>query len=206
MSTAIDIGLCGPRNPLALSASITTRPLDESWYAVFTVPKHEKAVLRHLEARGIESFLPSYEITRQWRNRQRVKLVLPLFPCYLFVRNSYLDYGRILQTPGAIRLIGNQRGPLPVPNSAIELLRAGVAERKVQPFHELVVGKRVRVKSGAMQGVEGILIRKNNALRFILSIELINQSASIEMDGENLEPITDHSTEAGVRRQFDCAS
>lgn len=170
-------------------------PVVESWYTIFTVPKHEKSVLRYLGTREIESFFPTYEITRLWRNRQRVKLAAPLFPCYLFVRASSLDFGRIRQSPGVIRLVGNQRGPVPVPDAAIELLRASVAEKKIQPYHELVVGKRVRIISGPMQNVEGVLIRKNNDLRFVLCIDLINQHAAIEMDAENLEPVVGRSAE-----------
>ncbi len=183
--------------------------LDEGWYAVFTIPKHEKSVLRYLDMRGIEAFLPTYETTRLWRNRQRVTLALPLFPCYLFVRASRTNYGNVRQSPGVIRLVGNQREPLPVGDSAIELLRASVAGKKIEPYHDLLVGTRVRVRNGPMQGVEGVLIRKNNALRFVLSIEMINQHAAIEMDAENLEPILTASSrkdraevEAGGHRNF----
>jgi len=168
--------------------------IEQSWYAIFTVPKHEKSVLRHLHARGIGGFLPTYGVTRLWRNRQRVKLAVPLFPCYLFAQTSSQGFGEVLKSPGVIRLIGNHCGPLPIPDSAIELLRVSVVENKIQPYRELVVGKRVRVRSGPMQGVEGVLVRQNNSLRFVLSIELINQHAAIEMEAENLEPVSGGQT------------
>lgn len=189
MSAATNIAPCGPRIHSFPTKCVTGPSVDESWYAIFTVPRHEKTVLRYLHTRRIEAFLPTYEITRLWRNRQRVKLALPLFPCYLFVRINSLEYTTVRQSPGVIRLIGNHSGPLPVPDSAIELLRAHVANKKVQPWHELVMGKRVRVRTGPMQGVEGVLIRKNNVLRFVLKIELINQHAAIQMEADNLELI-----------------
>lgn len=140
--------------------------------------------------RRIETFLPTFEATRIWRNRQRIKLAVPLFPSYIFVRTSTLDFDRVRHCPGVIRLIGNQHGPLPLPTTSIELLRASVSEKKIEPYTELIAGKRVRVKSGSMQGVEGLLIRRSNGMRFVLHIELINQNAAIEMDADNLEPIS----------------
>lgn len=163
---------------------------EESWYAVYTVHRHENSVLRHLDLRAIDTFFPTYEIMRLWRNRQRVKVSVPLFPNYIFVRTDNRDFIRILQCPGVVRLIGTPRGPLPIANSVIELLRAGVAEKKIEPYHELVVGERVRVKSGLMQGVEGVLVRKDNGWQFVLSIESINQHTAIKMDAVNLEPVS----------------
>ncbi len=188
VSSTIRIRPYGHEYDLAGAQSLAGAAVDDGWYAVFTIPRHEKTVLRNLDMRGIESFLPTYEINRLWRNRQRVTLEVPLFPCYLFVRASKTDCGRIRQSPGVIRIVGNQRGPLPVSGSAIELLRTSVAGKRIEPYCDLVVGTRVRVRSGPMQGVEGVLLRKNNALRFVLSIELINQHAAIEMAAENLEP------------------
>ena len=202
MSTASNLWRYGRENLQGEPQGGVGPTADEGWYAVFTVPKHEKSALRYLDMHGVEAFLPTYQVAHQWRNRQRVNLAVPLFPCYLFVRNRSVDYGRVRQCPGVIRLIGNQRGPLPVPNSAIELLRASVAEKKIQPYCELAVGTRVRVKNGPMQGVEGMLIRKNNALRFVLTIELINQHAAIEMDAENLEPVLAPSKQHGSNRSF----
>ncbi len=198
MSTASTVTPLGQATCSVTTQGAAGSTLDEGWYAVFTIPKHEKSVLRYLDMRGIEAFLPTYETTRLWRNRQRVTLAIPLFPCYLFVRASKINYGNVRQSPGVIRLVGNQREPLPVADSAIELLRASVAGKKIEPYSDLVVGTRVRVRSGSMQGVEGVLIRKNNALRFVLSIELINQHAAIEMDAENLEPILTASSKKSV--------
>lgn len=160
---------------------------DKSWYAIYTSHKHENSVMRHLEIREVETFYPTYEVTRLWRNRQRVKVYVPLFPGYLFVRTGGMEYVRVLQCPGVVRLIGNHTGPLPIDESAIELLRVSVAEKKVEPYRELVVGERVRIKSGILRGVEGTLVRRDSGLRFVLTLESINQHASIKMEAENLE-------------------
>lgn len=186
MSTASNIGLLSQSLELRCVTGPTT---EESWYAIYTVHKHENSVLRHLDMRAIDAFYPTYEVTRLWRNRQRVKVVVPLFPGYLFVRTSNLNYTKVRQCPGVVRLVGNQRGPLPIASSVIELLRVSVVEKKIEPYHELVVGKRVRVKSGLMQGVEGVLVRKDNGWRFVLIIEALNQHAAIKVEAEHLEPI-----------------
>jgi len=159
------------------------------WYAVFTVPQNEKSAVRHLDLREIESFLPTYEAARVWKNRQRVHLVLPLFPSYLFVKILSRERARVLESPGVLRIVGNGRGPLPVPDDTVEFLRSDFCMRKIEPFRELVVGQKVRIRNGAMRGLEGVLIRKNNNLRFVLTIDLINQHAAVEIGAENLEPV-----------------
>jgi transcription antitermination factor NusG len=161
---------------------------ERNWYAVFTTPKHEKSVVKHLGIREIESFLPTYETVHVWKNRQRMKVVLPLFPNYLFVHIQCAERTRVLESPGVIQLVGNGRESLPLPNAEIEALRSVLHTRRIEPFHELVVGTRVRVKGGIMRGVEGTLVRRSDSLRFVLSLELINQHAAIEVDAEDLEP------------------
>lgn len=170
---------------------ISDHAADRHWYAVFTVPQNEKAVAKHLGLREIESFLPTYETDRVWKNRQRVHLVLPLFPSYLFVRISKRERGMVLQSPGVLRLVGTSREPIPVPDAIIEFLRSDLCNGRVEPYHELVIGHKVRIKAGAMQGLEGALIRKNDNLRFVLTIEMINQHAAVEISSEYLEPVID---------------
>lgn len=160
---------------------------DKNWYAIYTAHKHETSVMRHLEIRAVEAFFPTYEVNRLWRNRQRVKVHVPLFPSYLFVRTGGMDYVRVLQCPGVVRLIGNHAGPLPIEESVIELLRVNVAEKKIEPYRELVVGERVRIKSGILRGIEGTLVHRDSGWKFVLTLDSINQHASIKMEAENLE-------------------
>ncbi len=161
------------------------------WYAVYTMPQNERSVARHLDIRQIESFLPMYERARVWKNRQRVKVSLPLFPSYLFVRMGAGERLKVLESPGALRIVGSCRGPLPIPDDEIDFLRSDFCWRRVEPYRELVVGKKVRIKYGPMQGVCGVLVQKRNNLRFVLTLELINQHAAIEVAGDELEIVPD---------------
>jgi transcription antitermination factor NusG len=162
---------------------------DRHWYAVYTVPQHEQSALKQLDIREIESFLPAYETVRVWKNRQRKKLVLPLFPTYLFVHINSRERIRVLQTPGVLQIVGNNRESVPLPDSEVEFLRSSICRQRVEPYRELVVGKRVRIKSGVMQGLQGTLVKKRSGMRFVLTLELINQHAAIQVDAEDLEPI-----------------
>lgn len=159
------------------------------WYAVFTVPRNEKSTARQLNLREIESFVPTCESVRLWKNRQRVRVVQPLFPCYLFVRIARPERSRVLASPGVLRIVGNSREPLPVADATIEFLRSDLWANKLEPYREIIVGQRVRIRSGAMEGLEGVLVRKNNNLRFVLSVDLINQHAAVEIDADRLEPV-----------------
>lgn len=162
---------------------------ERSWYAVFTLPQHEKSVVNHLNLREIESFLPTYETVRIWKNRQKMKLILPLFPGYLFVCISSRERAGVLQSPGVLHILGNGREHVALPNAEIECLRSGLSMERFEPYRELVVGERVRIKRGAMQGVCGTLVRRSSGLRFVLTLELINQHAAVQVSAEDLEPM-----------------
>jgi transcription antitermination factor NusG len=160
------------------------------WYAVLTVPRSEKSAVKHLDLRRIESFLPTYETIQVWKNRQRMKIIHPLFPSYLFVHIHRYERAGVLQSPGVLQIVGTAREPIPLQDSEIEFLRSSCHGKKLEPYRELLVGEKVQIKSGALQGVRGVLVRRNNSLRFVLTLELINQHAAIEVDAEDLEPIT----------------
>lgn len=159
------------------------------WYAVFTFPQHERAVIKQLEMRQIESFLPVYEVTHLWKNRQRVKIAMPLFPTYVFAKSSRTTRSAIVRAPGVIRIVGDSRGPIAIPDGEIEFLNSELCRQKAEPYSELVVGQRVQIKSGAMQGVQGTLVRKKSGLRFVITLELINQHAALEISADDVEPI-----------------
>ncbi len=164
---------------------------DRRWYAVFTVPQNEKSAAKHLEVRDIESFLPTYECVRVWKNRQRVKVTLPLFPTYLFVHIDSRERVKVLGSPGVLQIVGGGRERAAIPEAEIEFLRSNVSSQRIEPFRELVVGTKVRIISGVMQGVQGTLVRKDDRMRFVLSLKLINQHAAIQVDAHDLEPILD---------------
>ncbi len=160
-----------------------------NWYAVFTVPQNEKSVARHLHLREVEHFLPTYEEIRTWKNRQRVKVILPLFPTYVFARISSSERGKVLGSPGVLRIVGSSREPTPLPDCEIEFLRSDICRSRTEPYRELVVGEKVRVRSGVMRGLEGVLVRKNNSSRFVISLGLINLHAAVELGAQELEPL-----------------
>jgi len=164
-------------------------PAGPKWYAVFTLPQNEKSAARQLGLREVETFLPTYETVKVWKNRQRVRTVLPLFPTYLFVRIDCRQRKRVLESPGVIHIVSNGREQVPVPDAEIELLRSGLKEKPMEPYRELVVGQKVRIKSGSMEGIEGVLVRKGNGFRFVMALKLINQFAAVEVEAEDLEQI-----------------
>jgi len=162
---------------------------ERKWYAAFTLPQNEKSVARQLDLRRIEAFLPTYETVRVWKNRQRMKIVLPLFPTYLFVHISRAERGKVLECPGVLQIVGNHREPLPLPDAEVEMLRSGFCRDRLEPYGELAIGEKVRITNGVMRGVEGTLVRRSSSLRFVLTIELINQHAAIEVSAEDIEPV-----------------
>ena len=166
-------------------------PLSEDamphWCVAYTSANHEKCVSEQFLQRGIEHFLPQYESVRRWKDR-RVTLRFALFPGYVFVRLVPCNRLQVLQVPGVVRLIGFNGRPAILPDKEIESLKTGTAAHlHVQPHPYLTIGRRVRIKRGALQGVEGILVRKKNALRVVLSIDLIMRSASVEVEAGDVE-------------------
>ena len=163
---------------------------DRRWFAVYTMPKSERAVARSLDYHRIESFLPTCEGTHLWKNRQRVTIVEPLFPSYVFARIRPTERSIVLKSRGALKIIGNQQSPSAISDSEIEFLRSDSSRKRVEPFREIAIGKRVRIRSGPMQGVQGILVEIRSRLRFIITVSLINQNAAVEVGADEVEPVT----------------
>ncbi len=158
------------------------------WYAVQTCANHEKRVLEQLGQRTVEAYLPLYESVRRWKDR-RMRLELPLFPGYVFVHLELRDRLRVLQTPSVVRLVGFGGQPAALPDQEIEALRHGLTHKlRLEPHPYLKVGNRVRVRTGPLQGLEGILVRKKNGSRFVISMDLIMRSVAAEIDVAELEP------------------
>ena len=159
------------------------------WFAVYTIPRHEKRLAEHFGVRQIEFFLPLYRTLRKWKDGSRINLELPLFPNYIFVRISRRERVRVLEVPGVLSIVGCGREPAPLPDSEIEGLRRGIGLAKIEPYPYLVVGERVRINAGPLAGMEGVLVRKKNSFRVVLTISMIMQSAAVEVDVADLEPI-----------------
>ncbi len=114
-------------------------------FAVYTIPRNESAVARHLALLallGVEHFLPTVKTVRTWKNRAKAKVALPLFPCYLFIRIQWKDRPRVWQTPGVLRIVGNGKEPLSVPYAVIDLTRVHQGNGRLEPYTDLVSARR----------------------------------------------------------------
>jgi transcription termination/antitermination protein NusG len=171
---------------------------ERRWFAVYTCAKHERRVEEQFAQRDIESFLPLYDSVRRWKDR-RTRLKLPIFPGYVFVRIILADRLRVLQTPSVVRLVSFNGQPYPVPEHDIEVLRSGTANAlRIQPHPYLTVGLRVRIVRGPLGGAQGILVRKKNIYRVVLSLDLIARSASVEVDSGDIERVNaSHESHSG---------
>jgi transcription antitermination factor NusG len=170
---------------------ITELPQPPHWYALYTTPRHEKRVAQHLGHRQIEFFLPLYRSRRKWRDGSRVTLDLPLFPGYLFIRIQRKERGQVLSVPGALTIVCGTAGePAPLLETTVEALREGLKERAAQPHPAVAAGQRVRIRSGALAGFEGVVVRNKNSLRVVLTLEQIQKSYSVEVGLEDIEPLT----------------
>jgi transcription antitermination factor NusG len=159
------------------------------WYAVYTRHQHEKTVARLLGGRGIETFLPLYTAVRLWKNGVK-QLSLPLFPCYVFLRGPLDRWLPILTTPGVHTVVGFGGRPAMIPRSEIEAIRRVVESSvKAEPHPFIKCGDRVRIKVGPLQGLEGILLRKKNQWKLLLSVEMLERSVAVEVDAAIVERV-----------------
>jgi transcription antitermination factor NusG len=159
------------------------------WLAAYTTARHEKTVAGHLALRQIESFLPLYRTVRRWKNGCNMQLELPLFPSYIFVRINPRERVRVLGVPGVLWIVSAGDKPLPLAEAEVEALRSGIHLARCEPHPYLVIGERVRIKTGALSGMEGVLLRKKGVLRVVLSLELIMQSVAVEVDAGDVEAV-----------------
>jgi transcription antitermination factor NusG len=160
---------------------------DSSWYALYTCPRHEKRVAEQIKRRSFICFLPLYRSVRRWKDRRK-ELELALFPGYVFVQMPLEKKLQVLELPGVVRVVSFNGQPAPLSANEIEALRDRLSgSLKIEPHPYLRAGRRVRVRRGAMQGLEGIVVRRKDSCRIIFSIDLIQQSVAVEVDEADLE-------------------
>ena len=152
------------------------------WFALQVRTRNEAGVAEQLTGRGYERFLPLYKVRKRWSDRIK-EVDAPLFPGYLFCRFDPQDRLPILKTPGVIQIVGFNNGPTAVDESEIQsiqrLVTAGVPN---QPWPYLAAGDRVRIDSGPLLGLEGILIDVKRSHRLVLSVTLLQRSVAVEID------------------------
>lgn len=163
--------------------------VDSDWWALYTRHQHEKVVADMLMAKGFEVFLPLYESVRRWKDRSKV-LSLPLFPCYVFVRGGLNRRLQVVTTPGVHMILNRGENVATIPEDEIQAIRLTVeGHYHVEPYPFLKCGERVRVTRGTLEGVEGVLVRKKNMYRLVLSVEMLAQSVAVEINGADVEPV-----------------
>lgn len=175
---------CTTINPVEVLAGL-------NWYAVRTRSRHERVVERQLHGQGIEGFCPVISQIRQWSDRRK-QIESPLFPGYAFVciAPSPEAKVRVLRTFGVVELVGQHGQGVPIPTEQIEAVRVLIASKT--PFTKqgfLNVGQRVRVRGGSLDGIEGILVAQNGSRNLVISVDPIQRSLSIRIDGYQVEPV-----------------
>lgn len=162
---------------------------EERWYAAYTIANHEKRVAKQLADRCVEHYLAAYESVRRWKDR-RVKLEIPLFPGYVFVRLALSERLKVVQVPGVVRLVGFNGVPAALPEEEIEALRTGLERGlRAEPHPYLTVGRRVCILRGPFAGLQGVLLRRKGSLRVVLSLDLIQRSVSVDVDASDVKPV-----------------
>lgn len=171
----------------------------EDWWVIHTRHQHEKVVADMLAARGFDIFLPLYESTRRWKDRKKI-LSLPLFPCYLFIRGGLERRLQVVSTPGVNMILCRGERAAIVPQDEIEAIQHALAgTARVEPHPNLKCGMRVRVIRGALEGVQGILVRTKNLCRLVLSVDLLAQSVAVEVNAWDVEPIVPGALDSSVQ-------
>ena len=161
------------------------------WFAVQTRGKHEKKVAGKLMEKGVETYLPLLREIHKWSDRKKM-VEVPLFPCYTFVQIAPLSAARlqVLQTDGVVRIVGMGSELAPVDPKQIEDVRLLLSQNVSLTLHPfLKIGQRVRVRGGSLEGLEGILVSRQNASTLVVSVDTIQRSIAISADGYDIQPV-----------------
>jgi transcription antitermination factor NusG len=160
------------------------------WFAVYTLPNHEKSVARQLDKRGIPHYLPLYQSVCQWKDR-KMRLEKPLFPGYVFVCPPLQNRLRVVQVPSVIRLVGFGGEPAVIPEAELATIRTCLDRNcRMEPHRVLQLGQRARITRGPLTGIEGILLRRKGISRLVLSVGVIMRAVAVEVDAADIERIS----------------
>ena len=163
-------------------------PLEKNWYVVYTLSKHEKQVDRLLSRASIESFLPMYTEIRQWSDRKK-KVILPLFPNYLFVCINPKEFWKVLKLDGVIKFVSSGFAPEKISNRIIHSIQRAV-RGEVKICNTLMkVGEKIRAISGPFMGTEGHFVKEGKKDMLIVNVELLHRSVLLEVSPNQIEKI-----------------
>jgi transcription antitermination factor NusG len=164
-------------------------PEESNWYAVHTMARHEKRVAAQIEEKHVCTFLPLLGQIHRWSDR-RVRVEVPMFSCYAFVRivHTVEERLKVLRTPGVLGFVGSERQGTPIPEEQIESIRTAINEKiPCFPHAFISAGRRVRIRGGSLERVEGILVRQGGDESLVLSVELLHRSVAIRVEGYDIE-------------------
>ena len=157
------------------------------WFAIWTRSRHEKHVRDQLEQKDVEVFLPTITRWSRWKDRKQ-KVDWPLFPGYCFARFNVAERLPILKCDGVVSIVGTDGQPSPIPPIEIDSIRQLVeSELAYDPCPLIKEGTMAEVKAGPLKGVIGRLVRKGAHARLILSVDLIGQAVSVEVDAADVK-------------------
>jgi transcription antitermination factor NusG len=167
---------------------VTGAVQDKQWYALQTRSRHEKQVAQRIANQKLETFLPLHRSRHLWKNGVHADVEMPLFPCYLFAKAGVHDRLRLLRLPGVLGFAASSIHPTTIPETDMQMLRTATEQLRAEPHPYLAIGDWVRIVSGPLVGMEGILTRKKNEYRVVLSIEAIMRSIVVEVSEFDIEP------------------
>lgn len=170
---------------------------ESKWYALFVRSNQEKRVARFLNSLRVEHFLPCYLSVRQWKDR-RVRLEMPLFPGYVFVRLPFRERIKVLTIPQVVSLVGTKSSPSVISDSEIAGIRAGIEHGRAEPHQYLEAGQRVVIADGVMSGMEGILLSVRNRTRVVISLHSIARAFVVEVSASWVRPLNVHGCVRGA--------
>jgi transcription antitermination factor NusG len=183
----------------ASPVEVGCRPAQFPWYALQVRARFEQAVAGHLHGKGYEWFLPLYKLRKRWSDRVK-EVEAPLFPGYLFCRVNLQDRLPILKTPGVVQIVGSNRTPIAVDEGEVQAIQRMVASGiPNQPWPFLAAGDRVRIESGPLTGLEGILVDFKGNHRLVLSVTLLQRSVAVEIDSAFVTSLRS-SSRPGLKR------
>jgi transcription antitermination factor NusG len=194
MAVACPLGFFLMRGDVAVSCQVSVE-----WYALRVKTRHEHRVCNILTQKDVETFLPTYAITRRWSDRVK-RVSMPLFPGYVFAHLNISRRLPVLTAPSVIGFVGFGGPPVAVEATIIaDLKRVVVSQMNPEPCEYMKVGQRVRICSGSLAGIEGILAQTRQASKLIISVDLLHRSVSVEVPREMVELI---ESPDNTHRQF----
>jgi transcription antitermination factor NusG len=163
----------------------------ENWYGLHTRSRHEKIVAQRLEDMGVTTFLPLVTEVHRWSDRKKA-VQLPLFSCYVFAKflPHRSDRLRVLCVDGVFGLVGGRGEGVPIPEEQISAVRSVVQGKMPWSAHPfLKIGQRVRIRGGALDGLEGILVARNGDRSLVISVDAIQRSMAVRVEGYEVEAV-----------------